>query len=121
MSVLTYTASVSPKDKPLAWLHGAVKTPPFSQAARLETGFLLRRLQRGETLALPHARPMPGIAARCHELRVNDQASNWRLIYRIDADAIVILEVFAKKTAQTPKSVIAVCRQRLKEYDRAGR
>lgn len=121
MSVLTYTVSVSPRDKPLAWLHGAVKTPPFSQVARLETGFLLRRLQRGETLALPHARSMPGIGARCHELRVNDQTNNWRLIYRIDADAIVILEVFAKKTAQTPKSVIATCRQRLKEYDRAGK
>ncbi len=39
MSVLTYTASVSPKDKPLAWLHGQVKTPPFSMAARIETGF----------------------------------------------------------------------------------
>jgi phage-related protein len=121
MSRLTYTAAVSPRDKPLAWLHGAVKTPSFSQAARLETGFLLRRLQRGETLALPHARPMPGIGVRCHELRVNDQASNWRLIYRIDSDAIVIVEVFAKKTAKTPKSVVATCRQRLKEYDRAGK
>jgi phage-related protein len=33
----------------------------------------------------------------------------------------VILEVFAKKTAQTPKSVITTCQQRLKEYDRAGK
>jgi phage-related protein len=121
MPDLTYTGSVRPKDKPLAWLHGAVKTPPFSQAARLETGFLLRRLQRGETLAMPHARPMAGVGVRCHELRVNDQANNWRLIYRIDADAIVIAEVFPKKTAKTPKSVIATCRQRLKEYDRAGK
>ncbi|MGB8694439.1 MAG: type II toxin-antitoxin system RelE/ParE family toxin [Steroidobacteraceae bacterium] len=112
---------MSPKDKPLAWLHGAVKTPPFSQAARLEAGFLLRRLQRGETLALPHARPMPSIGARCHELRINDKANSWRLIYRIDADAIVIADVFAKKTAQTPKPVIETCRQRLKEYDRAGK
>jgi hypothetical protein len=33
---------VNPKDKPLAWLHGEVKTPPFSKEARFEAGFLLR-------------------------------------------------------------------------------
>jgi phage-related protein len=112
--------TVSPKDKPLAWLHGEVKTPPFSKAARLEAGFLLRRLQRGESLAMPQSRPMPAIAARCHELRINDTGSNWRLGYRIDSDAIVILEVFAKKTGSTPKAVIAMCRKRLKEYDDEG-
>jgi hypothetical protein len=35
---------VSPKDKPLVWLHGEVKTPPLSAAARVEAGFLLRQL-----------------------------------------------------------------------------
>ena len=57
-------------DKPLAWLHGEVKTPPFSAAARIETGLLLRRLQRGEPLGLPHSRPMPGLGPRCHGLRI---------------------------------------------------
>jgi phage-related protein len=80
---------VSPKDRPLAWLHGAVKTPPFSRAARLEAGFLLRRLQRGELLSMPQSRPMPSIGARCHELRINDGGAHWRVIYRIDTDAIV--------------------------------
>jgi phage-related protein len=98
----------------LAWLHGAVKTPPFSRAARLEAGFLLRQLQRGELLSMPQSRPMPSIGARCHELRINDG-------YRIDTDAIVILEVFAKKTGATPKAVIATCRERLKEYENAGK
>ncbi len=70
---------------------------------------------------MPQSRPMPGIGARCHELRVNDAGSNWRIIYRIDSDAIVILEVFAKKTRATPKTVIATCHKRLKEYDSAGR
>jgi hypothetical protein len=37
-------------DKPIVWLRGEVKTPPFSAAARLETGILLRRLQAGEKL-----------------------------------------------------------------------
>ena len=61
-------------DKPIVWLRGEVKTPPFSKEARIEVGCLLRLLQRGETLALPHSRPMPAIGPRCHELRVNDAA-----------------------------------------------
>lgn len=110
---------MSPDDKPLVWLHGEVRAPPFSQAARLEAGFLLRRLQRGETLSMPHSRPMPSIGVRCHELRVNDQNSTWRLVYRVDEDAIVILEVFSKKTAKTPTRVIAASQRRMKTYDDA--
>jgi hypothetical protein len=37
-------------EKPLVWLHGEVKTPPFSSAARIEAGYLLRQLQMGERL-----------------------------------------------------------------------
>jgi phage-related protein len=105
-------------DKPLVWLYGQVKTPPFSQAARLEAGFLLRRLQQGEALSLPQSRPMPGIGARCHELRIRDAEQNWRIIYRIDDDAILILDVFSKKSQATPKPVMEICQQRLKQYDR---
>ena len=100
-------------------MHGEVKTPPFSQAARLEAGFLLRRLQKGELLDMPHSRPMPTIGPRCHELRIADAAATWRIIYRADEDAIVIGEVFSKKTASTPQRVIEVCRKRIREYDDA--
>ena len=110
---------MSPKDKPLVWLHGEIKTPPLSPEARLEAGFLLRRLQRGDNFGMPHSRPMPTIGRRCCELRINDVGGTWRVIHRIDTDAIVILEVFAKKTQTTPNSVIETCRQRLKEYDDA--
>ena len=112
---------MSPKHKPLAWLHGEVKSPPFSATARLEAGFLLRRLQRGDLLSMPHSRPMPSIGPRCHELRIVDSEATWRIVCRIDSDAIVIAEVFAKKTQHTPKSVLDVSRRRLKEYDRAGK
>lgn len=105
-------------DKPLAWLKGEVKTPPFSPEARIEAGFLLRRVQRGETLPLPHSRPMPVIGPRCHELRVRDRGHQWRLIYRTDPDAVLVLEVFSKKTGQTPGQVIDACRDRLRRYDR---
>jgi phage-related protein len=62
---------------------------------------------------------MPSIGARCHELRVNDAAMTWRIIYRADKDAVVIADVFDKRTEQTSRSVIGNCRRRLKEYDDA--
>ncbi len=105
------------KNKPLVWLHGEIKTPPFSSYARMEAGFLFRLLQMGESLTMPHSRPMPSIGKNCHELRINDENTTWRIIYRIDNDAIIILEVFSKKTQQTPKKIIAVCKKRIKEYD----
>jgi phage-related protein len=108
-------------NKPLAWLHGQVKTPPFSKDARMEVGVLLRRLQRGETLSLPHSRPMPIIGARCHELRIQDADSTWRVVYRVDPDAVIVADVFPKKTQTTPQSVIDACRQRFKNYDQAAK
>jgi len=114
---MTYGESMCPPDKPVVWLSGEVKTPPFSPAARLEAGFLLRQLQRGETLSLPHSRPMPAIGSHCHELRINDTTGTWRIIHRIDPDAIVIAEVFEKKTSQPPLRVIERCQQRLLQYE----
>lgn len=105
-------------DKPLVWLKGHVKTPPFTAEARIEAGMLLRRLQRGEKLGLPHSRAIPSIGRRCHELRIPDETVSWRIVYRIDADAIVIGEVFSKKSGKTPQEVIETCRQRFKYYDR---
>lgn len=107
--------------KPLAWLHGEIKTPPFGAAARIEVGYLLRRLQSGNLVGPPSSKPMPAIGARCHELRVNDGSLAWRIVYRIDADAIVIGEVFLKKTRTTPRHIIDTCRKRFMEYDNAGR
>ena len=104
------------EDKPLAWLGGEIQTPPLSQEARIEAGYLLRRLQKGEKLSLPHSRPMPDIGPRCHELRIKDKDQTWRIVYRIDTDAIVIFEVFQKKSRTTPKYVIDACRERLKGY-----
>lgn len=103
-------------DKPLVWLEGEVKTPPFSSEARIEVGYLLRKLQMGESLSLPHSRPLPMIGKNVHELRVNDQNQTWRLIYHLAEDAVVILEVFSKKTNQTPQQVIRICQQRLSYY-----
>ncbi len=108
---------MAPSDKPLVWLRGEVKSPPFSPAARLEAGFLLRQLQAGAKLSLPHSRPMPAVGPRCHELRVPDEQVTWRIIYRLDPDAVILADVFAKKTPATPKHVITACQRLLRQYD----
>jgi phage-related protein len=115
---LTMSTVEQPR-KPLAWLHGEIKTPPFSRSARLEVGMLLGQLQDGDPLGMPHARPMTSIGPRCHELRVRDENQNWRIICRVDSDAIVIIAVFAKTTRQTPNAIITACRRRLKAYEAA--
>jgi phage-related protein len=102
--------------KPIVWLHGEVKTPPFSADARIEAGVLMRRLQEGINISLPHSRPMPSIGRGCHELRIPDENRTWRIAYYVDSEAIVILEVFAKTTGQTPQAVLDVCKDRLKRY-----
>jgi len=111
---------VSPKHKPLVWLSGEVKTPPLSSGARIEAGFLLRKLQSGESIGLPHSRPMSSIGKACHELRIQDVDSTWRIVYRVDPDAIVIVEVFSKKTQVTPQKTIRICQKTLKRYDLDG-
>src|SRR3989441_4274123 len=108
-------------DKPLAWLHGEIKTPPFSTEARIEAGILLRRLQRGESLGLPHSRPMPSIGPGCHELRIVDGKVSWRIVYHIAADAVVILDVFKKQTETTPLAVINACKRRLTDFGRLAK
>jgi phage-related protein len=108
---------MSPYDKPLVWLNGEVRTPSFSKQARVEAGFLLRLLQRGEVLSLPCSRPMPSVGRGCHELRINDRNVTWRIVYRADPDAVVILDVFRKMTRATPQHVIENCKRRFRVYE----
>ncbi len=103
--------------KPAVWLGGAIKSPPFSEKARRWTGRMLRKVQDGETLTLPDSRPMPSIGERCHELRIRDGDVDWRVVYRIDPDAVLVVEVASKTTQTTPRHVIEKCQWRLKRYD----
>ncbi len=107
--------------KPLVWLQGEVKTPPFTFEGRQEAGMLLRLLQEGETLGMPHAEALPDVGPRCGALRVRDGGHNWRIMYRLDVDAVVVLDVYPKKTRKIPDEVIQRCKQRLNQYDTAVR
>jgi phage-related protein len=52
-------------------------------------------------------------------LAARSEKAIWRIIYRNDADAIIIVDVFKKKTAATPRATTEICQRRLWEYDHA--
>jgi phage-related protein len=119
MSKMTYSSTAKPDEKPVVWLKGEIVTPPFSAEARREAGALLGQLQLGISLGLPQSRPMPSIGVRCHELRITDKDCIWRIIHRVELDAIVILDVFKMKTEATPAPIIRQCKARLALYLKA--
>ena len=82
---------MSPQDKPLVWMHGEISTPPFSENARIEAGYLLRQLQKGKSLSLPQSRPMPSIGTRCHELRINMDKRKKKVLERTSNISMIFL------------------------------
>ncbi|AMV32090.1 hypothetical protein VN12_08200 [Pirellula sp. SH-Sr6A] len=106
-------------EKVLVWLSGEVKTPPFTPEGRQEAGMLLRSLQNGVQLNMPQSESLPIVGPRCGALRVRDADHSWRIMYRVDSDAILILEVYSKKTPKIPNEVIERCQKRLRLYDEA--
>ena len=123
MPDVTYYTPMSPHHKKLFLLNSEIKTPPISKEVRIEIGVLLRELQSGKTLSEPQSKSMPSIGRRFHELRITDYENNsiWRVIYRVDKNAILICYVFNKKTRKTPKKIIDLCKERAREYDNGQR
>ena len=109
--------STGPGRKPLVWVAGEIKTPPFTAAARKEAGDLLSDIQDGESFGMPLSRPMPSAGRGVHELRVNDEAKSFRIFYRADEDSVVIFGVFEKRAQKTPKQAIDLVKRRIKAYD----
>jgi phage-related protein len=89
--------------------------------ARVEAGTLLRLLQEGESLGMPHSRPMPSIGPGCHELRVRDENRIRRIVYRLDPDRILIAGILPKTTRKTAGHDIQDCKRRPKRYDQVRR
>jgi len=102
--------------RPVVFL-APLTTPPMPSGARQEAGWLLRQVQNGQMLSLPESRPMPSVGPRVHELRIDFDKTQWRVIYRIDPDAIVVAHVFPKKTQATPKKDIEISKKRFTAFD----
>ena len=57
---------------------------------------------------MPWLWPKPSIRPRCHELGIDVKGKAWRIIYRADADAVVVGDVFEIKAQPTIENVIEI-------------
>jgi len=62
---------------------------------------------------------MSSVAPGCAELKIRDGPARktWRILYRVDDDAVVLAVIFAKTSRRTPQHVIETARERFKRYD----
>lgn len=106
-----------PPAKPVVFHHRALaQLREMPVEIRRELGRLLRHLQHGRTLGMPHSRPMPIVALGVEELRVKDASGQYRaFVVRKTPRGIFVLHIFAKKTRETPRGDIELARQRLRE------
>lgn len=88
----------------------------FPKPARLALGQAILDLQYGARLGMPLSRPMPGVAAGVHELRVRDAAGIYRSFYALKyRQGVLVFHAFVKKTQKTPADEIELGRRRLRE------
>jgi phage-related protein len=88
----------------------------FPKEPRARLGRGLFRLQLGETLAMPLARPMPTVAPGVSELRVKGDDGIFRVFYfAAAAKGVLVFHAFAKKTQRTQPLEIELAKKRLKE------
>jgi phage-related protein len=88
----------------------------FPKEARARLGRGLFRLQIGETLGMPNARPMPDIASGVSELRIRDENGSFRVFYfTATAKGVLVFHAFEKRTQRTPPLEMELAKKRLKE------
>ncbi len=80
-------------ERMLVWLPWHRESPPFSAAARIQLGCLLRQSQRRRFARLPSSRPRPDLGAEVFDARLRDRPTDRIVTYRLYRDAIVIVEV----------------------------
>ncbi|MBF0366607.1 MAG: type II toxin-antitoxin system RelE/ParE family toxin [Oligoflexia bacterium] len=81
-----------------------------------DISYLLKLLEEGIKLTMPHVRYLGNYGPRLFELRVKDKQGQFRVIYFTKSgDAIYLLHAFRKKTQETPQKEIATAIKRLQE------
>lgn len=86
----------------------------WERSVQRDIGLSLRNLQEGQRPTLA-ARPMQSIGQGVFELKAQDEATWYRVVYlsRIE-DTIYVLDSFTKKTRKTEKNDLNRARARLK-------
>lgn len=88
----------------------------FPKEARNRLGRGLFRLQMGESLGMPNARPMPAVSSGVSELRVRGADGVFRVFYYTASSRdVLVFHAFEKRTQKTPLLEIEMARKRLKE------
>ncbi len=88
----------------------------FPESVRKEMGYLIYKLQLGNTLSMPHSLPMKSIANGAYELRVRGEDGIYRSFYYTkSAHGIMLFHAFKKKTQKTPPEEINLGQKRLNE------
>lgn len=92
------------------------KIKEFPTNIRKEIGFLLYKLQIGESLSMPHSRPMPSIGRGCYELRVRGEDGSYRFFYlqRLK-NRVLVFHAFQKKTQKTTDHDLQIGKRNLRE------
>ncbi|MGO4209959.1 type II toxin-antitoxin system RelE/ParE family toxin [Terriglobus sp. 2YAB30_2] len=87
----------------------------WPSAVRIDFGNSLREMQEGRPARLD-VRPMPSIGQGVFELKTDDEAKWYRLLYlaRID-DVLYVLDCFEKDTRKTEKKDLDRAATRLKQ------
>jgi phage-related protein len=87
----------------------------FPEDARIDAGWQLELVQRGED---PEDwKPMPTIGVGVREIRIREASGAFRIVYLATLeDRVLVLHAFQKKTQATPKKDIELAIQRLKRW-----
>ena len=103
--------------KKVVWHPKALGTVKgFPDEVRKELGYLIYRIQQGDSLGLPHSRPMRAVASGVSELRVRGPDGAYRAFYFLkSAKGILVFHAFKKKSQQTPDYEIEQGTKQLEE------
>ncbi len=75
----------------------------FPVDVKKELGYLIFKLQIGDSLKMPYSRLMPSISKGCRELRVKESDGIYRVFYFLKVEGrILIFHAFQKKDQKTP-------------------
>ncbi|TPP06616.1 type II toxin-antitoxin system RelE/ParE family toxin [Rhizobium glycinendophyticum] len=87
----------------------------FPEGARIDAGWQLELVQRGED---PEDwKPMPTIGPGVREIRIREASGAFRVVYLATLeDRVLVLHAFQKKTQATPKKDIELAIRRLKRW-----
>lgn len=101
--------------KPIAFLGSALADlRAFPAEARRQAGYQLDRVQNG--LEPDDWKPMAGIGAGVHEIRIRAANGAFRVIYVAKfAEAVFVLHCFQKKSQRTSRKDIALAAKRYME------